>query len=163
LCVTGPDRMNLGCDLELIEPRSEAFVADYFTEEEQEFIAAASSSDRLRMVALLWSAKESALKTLREGLRLDTRSVVVHLDCSLGDFDGWSRLHVSHDGRMFPGWWLYSGHFVRTVVSDVQLRSPRHLKIGTGEGEDATASIAVSASKEQLVPVAQCALWSAGR
>jgi phosphopantetheinyl transferase len=31
----------------------------------------------LWLLALLWSAKESALKLLREGLRLDTRHVVV--------------------------------------------------------------------------------------
>lgn len=38
--------------------------------EEQELVARAPERDEL--VALLWSGKESALKALREGLRLDT-------------------------------------------------------------------------------------------
>ncbi len=52
---------------------SDAFVADYFAPEEQTLIAHSSPADRELMLALLWSAKESALKALREGLRLDTR------------------------------------------------------------------------------------------
>ena len=67
----------MGCDLEMIEPRSDAFVADYFTVEEQALVARASAADRSRLLALLWSAKESALKALRAGLRLDTRCVIV--------------------------------------------------------------------------------------
>ena len=50
-----------------IEPRSDAFVADYFTIEEQALVARASAADRDRILALLWSGKESALKALREG------------------------------------------------------------------------------------------------
>ena len=67
----------LGCDLEAIEPRSDAFVADYFTTEEQALIVQAPEADRPRLLALFWSAKESALKALRAGLRLDTRCVSV--------------------------------------------------------------------------------------
>ena len=36
----------LGCDMESIEPRSDIFIADYFTEEEQAFIAQSPSADR---------------------------------------------------------------------------------------------------------------------
>src|SRR5271157_5582736 len=77
LCAVAPSGAALGCDLEIIEPRSDAFVADYFTAEEQALVARVSLEDRPRLLALLWSAKESALKALHEGLRLDTRSVVV--------------------------------------------------------------------------------------
>jgi len=34
--------VEIGCDLEVVEPRSDAFVADYFTSEEQALIARAS-------------------------------------------------------------------------------------------------------------------------
>ena len=44
----------LGCDLETIEPRSEAFIADYFTGEEQAMIARATAEERFRLLALLW-------------------------------------------------------------------------------------------------------------
>src|SRR5271165_470275 len=79
LCAVAPSGTALGCDLELIETRSDGFVADYFTAEEQALVARVSSEDRPRLLALLWSAKESALKALHEGLRLDTRSLTVSL------------------------------------------------------------------------------------
>ena len=67
----------LGCDLEIVEPRSDAFIADYFATEEQALIERTSAAERSLLLALLWSGKESALKALRTGLRLDTRSVTV--------------------------------------------------------------------------------------
>ena len=88
----------LGCDLEIIEPRSDAFVADYFTTEEQALIARASAADRPRLLALLWSAKESALKALHEGLRLDTRCVIVSPFDESFDLNGWSPLRVRYTG-----------------------------------------------------------------
>jgi 4'-phosphopantetheinyl transferase len=129
----------LGCDLEMIEPRSDAFMADYFTTEEQALVARASALDRSRLLALLWSAKESALKALRAGLRLDTRSVIVTLggglsaeaggrddsikDCDLRDesrsnHNDWHPLQVCcKEGQVFQGWWRQEGNLVRTVVA----------------------------------------------
>src|ERR1022692_2932165 len=57
---------------------------------------ASSPAERARILALLWSAKESALKALREGLRLDTRSVIVHLS------DDWSCNDLSDPNRWSP-------------------------------------------------------------
>ena len=95
--------VEIGCDLEMVEPRSDAFVADYFTIEEQALVARASAEDRPRLLALLWSAKESALKALHEGLRLDTRSVIVNPFDGSFDLNGWSPLHVRYtDWRPLP-------------------------------------------------------------
>ena len=77
ICAVAVGIVKLGCDLEIIEARSDAFIADYFTAEEQELIAQGRQEDRLLLVSLLWSAKESALKALHVGLRADTRSVEV--------------------------------------------------------------------------------------
>jgi 4'-phosphopantetheinyl transferase len=77
VCAVALSGAALGCDLEMIEARTEGFVADYFTTEEQGLVARAFAPDRPQLCTLLWSAKESALKALRAGLRLDTRSVVV--------------------------------------------------------------------------------------
>ncbi len=129
----------LGCDLELIEPRSDAFLVDYFTTEEQSFVAGASAGDRSRVLALLWSAKESTLKAMRTGLRLDTRSVVVghygvlpgasedEKACagdrassvrSADSADGWRPLQVlCTEGKVFNGWWLIADQLIRTVVA----------------------------------------------
>src|SRR5579871_3530236 len=68
ICAVAPADAALGCDLEKIEPRSEVFVADYFTANEQSLIARASSIERTKLVAAMWSAKESVLKALRVGL-----------------------------------------------------------------------------------------------
>lgn len=143
VAVSGPG-VALGCDLEIVEPRSEEFVADYFTSEEQALVAATSVPDRPALLALLWSAKESALKALHEGLRLDTRSVLVNLagnpqvsrdrqqtssppglatwlpaasNCGQND---WGALQVRCINRdhTLHGWWHCTGGLVRTVVAD---------------------------------------------
>jgi 4'-phosphopantetheinyl transferase len=78
VCLVGPAGTALGCDLELVEPRSEAFVADFLTAAEQRLVAEAGEGDARDLVAnLVWCGKESALKVLRTGLRRDTRSVEV--------------------------------------------------------------------------------------
>jgi 4'-phosphopantetheinyl transferase len=121
--------------LEIIEPRSDAFIADYFATEEQELIERTSAADRCRLLAMLWSGKESALKALRTGLRLDTRSVTVspvlplqHEDESAKDParifqsscgpNGWHPLHVVYEGgQIFHGWWQSTGDLLRTMVA----------------------------------------------
>ena len=125
-CAVGPAGMALGCDVEFIEPHGEAFTDDYFSVAEQAMIAAAPSTDSDRLVALLWSAKESALKTLREGLRLDTRTVNVTLDDRiLSQPESWNPLHVRcTSGQIFPGWWNQSGLYVRTLLAASSLRPP---------------------------------------
>jgi 4'-phosphopantetheinyl transferase len=117
LCALSRASVRLGCDLELIEPRSAAFVVDYFTPEEQELINRAASRDRWRMTAMLWSAKESALKALQEGLRRDTRSVTVKA-ARQSSGEGWSSVQVqSIEGDVFYGWWRESEGMVRTLVA----------------------------------------------
>jgi 4'-phosphopantetheinyl transferase len=146
LCAIAPSGGALGCDLEVVEPRSDAFLADYFTAEEQALVAHASAEDRSRLLALLWSGKESALKALREGLRLDTRCVIVSVVDGLGrgvedgaasmdypsdssksscSLNGWRPLHVRHtEGQSYHGWWRQSGDLVRTVVAAPPPDSP---------------------------------------
>jgi 4'-phosphopantetheinyl transferase len=132
LCTVSPFRVKLGCDLEIIEPHSKAFVADYFTVEEQELVARVSPSEQPRIVGLLWSAKESALKALCEGLRLDTRSVSVRPAVGASDLFGWSPLQVRcTDGQIFRGWWRNTGNVLRTVVADPAPEPPISLKIQT--------------------------------
>jgi 4'-phosphopantetheinyl transferase len=109
----------LGCDLETIEPRSDAFISDYFAPDEQALIAQTSPLNRSRIATLLWSAKESALKALRTGLRIDTRSVIVSLTGAESNRPAsWQPLSISHDGgTFFYGWWQMTHNYVRTVVA----------------------------------------------
>jgi 4'-phosphopantetheinyl transferase len=117
VCVVGP-RDFLGCDLELVEPRSGAFVRTYLTEAEQALAATTPPEDRDALVNLLWSAKESALKVLRTGLRRDTRSVEVTVTPAAGS-EPWQPLVVhDEDGAVLPGWWARFGSFLLTVAAD---------------------------------------------
>ena len=139
LCAVAPGDVTLGCDLEMIEPRSDAFIADYFTEKEQKLISQTNGADRSLLVPLLWSAKESTLKALRVGLRADTRSVEVkELDfaqhwCGITDAGftednlpsrlsnivgtNWRALQIQcADGTGFRGWWQHWNNVVRTIV-----------------------------------------------
>jgi 4'-phosphopantetheinyl transferase len=127
--------VEMGCDLEMVEPRSAAFASDYFTVEEQAMVGRASAADRDRLLALFWSAKESALKALGEGLRLDTRCVIVSPFASSPDLNGWSRMLVrfvggpSPDGRVFHGWWQHKHNVVRTLVASPPPDSPIPLTV----------------------------------
>lgn len=114
VCLLREGTSRIGCDLELVEPRSDGFVADWFTPAEREYAAAVGHRD---LVAnLIWSAKESALKVLGTGLRRDTRSVEVRL-AELGA--GWRPLTVTTaEGAVFPGWWRQFGAFVLTTAGE---------------------------------------------
>jgi 4'-phosphopantetheinyl transferase len=119
MCVVSASAAALGCDLEIIEPRTDGFVADYFVTEERELVARAAVSEQFKLLALMWSAKESALKALRTGLRSDTRSVVVMPVDDAADVNGWSRMKVQcSDGRIFLGWWQGTDNVMRTMVAD---------------------------------------------
>jgi 4'-phosphopantetheinyl transferase len=119
----------VGCDLELVEPRSPSFVRDYLTRPEQQAVAAAP--DPQLIANLLWSAKESALKILETGLRRDTRTVEVTLD---GHAEaGWSPFTVRPvEGGTFTGWWRRWGAFVLTVAADRPNGPPRALEDPSG-------------------------------
>ncbi len=137
ICAVMPSPATVGCDLEMIEPRSEGFFDDYFTAEEKAMVAGTPAADRPCLLTLLWSAKESALKALRVGLRADTRSVVVSLidpgpgsghgedAADPGSIHQWSRLRVDcENGRVFRGWWRRTNRYVYTVVADPPPAAP---------------------------------------
>jgi 4'-phosphopantetheinyl transferase len=128
LCVVGPSAVALGCDLERVEPRSAAFVADYFTAAERAVVEQAASDQRACLATLIWSAKEAALKALRDGLRLDTREVEVKLASGVR-VEGWRPLLITHppSGQRFDGWWRHEGDLVATVAADTRLDLPQAL------------------------------------
>jgi 4'-phosphopantetheinyl transferase len=132
VCLVGPDLGAVGVDLEIVEPRSDGFVSDFLTPAEQAVVAADPSRDWHDAAAnLIWSAKESALKVLRTGLRADTRTVEVVLEDPTGISAGagqWQRLSVASGARRFPGWWRRDGVFLLTVVAASGLaESPQEL------------------------------------
>jgi 4'-phosphopantetheinyl transferase len=125
VCAVSEGEVALGCDLELVEPRSPAFVRDYLTAGERARLEAAASEDDARRLAnLIWSAKESALKILRTGLRRDTRSVEVSVD-DQPVTGGWCRLVVAaEEGPRFSGWWRRYGDFLLTLAAGSDVDPP---------------------------------------
>jgi len=129
VCALAEAGLQLGCDLELVEPRSEGFVRDYLTPAERARVVRADAGEPRHEVAnLIWSAKESALKVLRTGLRRDTRSVEV----TLGEGEaqlGWWPLSVElAEGGKMPGWWRRFGPFVLSLVAGHEAPPPAALR-----------------------------------
>ncbi len=114
---TSAGEVGLGIDLEQIEPRTDAFVRDYFTPAEQALVA---DGRRDRDAVLVWSAKEAMLKALGKGLRLDTRSVEVLRIANDAEIGGWNRLDVYCPIRTGLNWWagwFEAGDFVYTLAA----------------------------------------------
>lgn len=123
LAVVAPAGTAVGCDIEFIEDRTSTFVTDYFTPPEADAVRAVGPERRELLATLLWSAKESALKALRTGLRADTRSVEVSVPDTTTVVDGWSPLGI--DKSRLSGWWRREASAVLTVVTDDPLGPPR--------------------------------------
>ena len=92
----------VGCDLELVEPRSGAFIREWLAAPEQALVAGLAGVARDRIVNGLWTAKEAVAKVRREGLRLDVRHAVVDVP---PPGPGWRALRVQFGGRSTAGWW----------------------------------------------------------
>ena len=132
-CATSHDmgQVQIGVDIELIEPRPHNFVHDFFTEAEQANLYAAPCELRDAVMTATWSIKEAALKAAQIGLRTDPREVQcllrpdrprswtrvrVHLQPALrgqvvapGPLRAWWRIV---DNRLRPG-----THFVLTIAA----------------------------------------------
>jgi 4'-phosphopantetheinyl transferase len=113
----------LGVDIERIEPRAETFAQDYFTAHELDQLRAAPPENRDTLVTLIWSAKEAALKALRLGLTVDTRTISCTVAPAPQVVPTWAALGVRaapalHGERdcIFQGCWRQFGQYVLTMV-----------------------------------------------
>ncbi len=126
--------VQIGVDIEYIEPRQDAFLSDYFTEEEQSYARKLDESERVVWMTAAWSMKEAVLKALGTGLRVDTRHVA--LDFS-GTFDAqpvdWSALAVqTHNlGAVHFNvcWMRRGGHVLSMASSEEGEQENREVKI----------------------------------
>ncbi len=124
-----------GCDLELIEPRSDAFIADWLSLSEQRAVRSCHAGDQPLLANLLWSAKEAASKVRRLGLVLDVRHAVV----TVHGFErhdrwagatAWRALRVDWDDHAHSptfGWWRADDDHVMVVAGEPAPRAPRWL------------------------------------
>jgi len=121
----------LGIDLEIVEPRSAGFVTDFLTPAEQAWVTGPAAEQgalgRDAAANLVWSAKESALKVLRLGLRADTRWVEIAV-AEHRRGDGWAPFTATwRDGRVLPGWWRREGVYLLTVATEQHFDPPEAL------------------------------------
>ncbi|NWG13654.1 MAG: 4'-phosphopantetheinyl transferase superfamily protein [Acidobacteria bacterium] len=130
LCSLAAHDVAVGCDLESVEPRSEEFVADYFTVQERELLSRVAPVDLPLFATVIWSAKESALKLVRQGLRRDTRTMLIRFDPESRDI-GWKRVFIqcTESWSRYHGWWLVVGEFVLVISTDVETRKPFDLRV----------------------------------
>ena len=145
-CAVGAPGAMFGCDLEIVEERSDAFVSDYFTAAEQKLLDSAARGQRSLFIAVIWSAKESALKALRTGLRNDTHCVSVRvsevpcptspnvggrLPAALNHQISWRQVEVTYaDEVIFHGCWSCKDNLVRTLVSIPTVITASHRRLG---------------------------------
>lgn len=116
--VVSKDALALGCDIELVEPRSAGFVETWFTASERERVRRADPLLRDVLVTMIWSVKESTLKALRTGLQADTRSVEVFDDYDWDDAGWKSACTITADAREFSCLWRLEGPFVLSMVTN---------------------------------------------
>lgn len=124
----------LGCDIELVEPRSAGFIETFFTVAESQRVERADPAFRDLLVTMTWSAKESTLKALRTGLKADTRSVEVIND---GDYPGagWKAARtIAANAGEFSCRWRHDGQSILTIVTRSPVGTPRSVT-----GTDGTA------------------------
>jgi 4'-phosphopantetheinyl transferase len=121
----GPAGSRLGVDLEAIEERSAGFLGDWFTEAEQSFVAGAEAGETALAATLVWSAKESVMKALREGLRIPPRAVEV--SPGRGPADGaWRPFAARRRGEeTWQGWWKAEAGFVLCAAARPASGPPR--------------------------------------
>jgi 4'-phosphopantetheinyl transferase len=127
MCAVGMSGLAVGCDLELIEQREIKFFEDYFAPEEIDLLQK-TSAERNLVAYLIWSAKETVLKILRQGLRRDTRSVLIHPDFS-GPQDSWCAWtgQCLETSRSFSGWWRVDEGFVYSLAGENPASLPKQL------------------------------------
>jgi 4'-phosphopantetheinyl transferase len=129
VAAVAPVSTRVGIDLEVVEPRSEAFVDEWYAASEQALVARTPPAQRPLVANTVWTAKEAAAKVLREGLRLNVRQVVV----SLGPSDGtaargtWHPCTVDLPDERIHAWWRHDGDLVVSVATDPPSGPPEAL------------------------------------
>lgn len=130
LAAVGAPGVALGCDAEVIEPRSPAFVREWLAPSERELLDGASDAAEASLLAnLCWAGKEASAKVRRGGLRLDVRAAVVVPEHA-GERD-WRPLRVAWpDGSADTGWWCVRQRFVLVLAAAMPIAAPQPLAAG---------------------------------
>jgi 4'-phosphopantetheinyl transferase len=129
LAVVAAPRHTVGCDLELVEPRSGAFIREWLSPSEQRLVLNSEDGGQPLLANLIWAAKEAAAKVRREGLRLDVRRAVVTPDDFESGSGAWRRMHVDwrEPAAATGGWWRTETDWVMVIAGEPTPAAPRQL------------------------------------
>jgi 4'-phosphopantetheinyl transferase len=133
--------VQVGVDIEGIEPRTDSFVQAYFAADEVHWVGQALDDQQALLGTITWSAKEAVLKALQLGLTVDTRRVsclpAAGMELTANPEHGWNEVYVQCDPALLPealrragrlpqennldwqirGWWRRTDHFVLTLAA----------------------------------------------
>jgi 4'-phosphopantetheinyl transferase len=114
----------VGIDLETLEARSDAFVREWLSDDEQATLPSTGAARDVRVLCS-WTGKEASAKVLRGGLRLAVRHAVVRPTEPEGCVT-WSPLLVTwvRERVEHHGWWRVDDRSVIAVVTDPPTEPP---------------------------------------
>jgi 4'-phosphopantetheinyl transferase len=117
----------VGIDVETLERRSDAFVREWLSDDEQAGLPSAGPARDVRVMCS-WTGKEASAKALRGGLRLAVRHAVVTPSSPEGCVV-WSPLRVTWTRERVEhlGWWRVDERSVIAVVTDPPTDPPTEL------------------------------------
>jgi 4'-phosphopantetheinyl transferase len=126
LAVVADGQVAVGCDLEVAEPRSEAFLRTWLAPAERASLASVGEPARAALANLIWAAKEAATKARYEGLRLDPGHAVVELDWRPSNDGEWRTLSVRWEREALTarGWWRQEPGWAFAFVSEPPTQAP---------------------------------------
>ena len=129
LVILSGHQLHIGCDMEWIEERRQSFEETFFTAAELDILEHWPIQHRDCLVTLIWSAKESVLKSLRTGLKADTRRVQV-FDPEVPPSDAWQPLTARDEltESTYHGWWRNHKGMIHTVVANLKFTAPIELR-----------------------------------
>ncbi len=130
--IAGAERP-LGADIEFVEARSPLFATDYFTEAELATLPPdLPDAERDLLVTAVWSGKEAALKAVRAGLTVDTRTISCLFDTLAVTGESWSPFRIvwrpgaaAAARPALEGLWQRSGPFVLTLALPAANAAPQ--------------------------------------
>jgi 4'-phosphopantetheinyl transferase len=136
----------IGADIEQVETRPPGFVEEYFTDTEIALVSHTPVRSRDLLVTATWSAKEAALKALRLGLSVDTRTATCWIEAATDAPEDWTSFRIDWDvrrlnrftlpGSELPdlvGWWRIMDGYVLTLAA-IDHTPPQELILPSGEG-----------------------------
>lgn len=100
---------SLGADLEIVAPKTESMLEDFYTQEERRRLNDLPKSQQNLAATLIWCAKEAVLKSKKTGLMENTKHIDVDISkLKISHETNWAQVPTTIAGKLtIPVWWRY--------------------------------------------------------